>query len=81
MQRSDSYYYNLSQRMRLLARHQDGVIDQQVEAPRQQLNELIDLMMDGFVLNDAQRRHIQFCEQIIELNQPAVKQLELQYAA
>lgn len=78
---SDAYLYRLSQQLRLLARREDGVIDNTIEQPRQELNELLDIALDGYQLNSLQMRHIKWCEELVQLNRPAVKQLELTWAA
>lgn len=78
---SDRYIHRISQQMRLLARRIDHQIDPQIEAPRQQLNELLDLCLDGHRLNDLQLRHIAWCEDLITRNKPLVRQLELAWAA
>lgn len=78
---TDGYLHRLSQQLRLLARVQDGAINPAIEQPREQLNELLDQVLDGYRLNDLQLRHIRWCEDLIRLNQPAVKQLELTWAA
>lgn len=81
--------YRLKERLRLLARadirlssdgHRlSGEIHQEVEAARLQLNEFIDQLQDGHLLNDLQRRHIAFCQELVETNRPLVRQLELAF--
>lgn len=78
---SDAYLYRLSQQLRLLARLNDGKINPTIEEPREQLNELIDMALDGYQLNELQQRHIKWCEQLVNLNRPKVKQLELTWAS
>lgn len=78
---SDSYLYRLSQQLRLLARVQDGTINPQIEQPRAELNHILDLALDGHRINDLQRNHIRWCEQLIQANKPAVKQLELTWSS
>lgn len=78
---SDAYLYRLSQQLRLLARLEDNKINPAIEQPRQELNELIDIALDGYQLNELQQRHIKWCEQLIQLNKPKVKQLELTWSS
>lgn len=78
---SDAYLYRLSQQLRLLARRVDGTVDPTIEQPRQELNELLDIALDGYQLNPLQKRHIKWCEELVQLNRPAVKQLELTWAS
>ena len=74
---SDRYMYRLSQQLRLLARVTDNQVNDAIEQPRQQLNDLIDQAMDGYQLNGLQLRHIKWCEELVQRNKPLVKQLEL----
>ena len=80
--------YRLSQQLRLLARNgilltEDGralhgEINAEIENARLVLEDIIDQLMDGHILGDLQRRHIEFCQEITQLNRPAIRQLELE---
>jgi hypothetical protein len=80
--------YRLSQRMRLLARagvaldqegrKLHGEINAEIEAARQYLNAMIDQVLDGHPLGDLQKRHVQWCQELVDLNRPAIRQLELE---
>jgi len=80
--------YRLSQQLRLLARHgvlltEDGrtlhgEINAEVENARLVLEDMIDQLMDGHILGDLQRRHIEFCQELAQLNRLAIRQLELE---
>ena len=80
--------YRLSQQLRLLARHgialsEDGralhgEINAEIENARLVLEDMIDQLLDGHILGDLQRRHIDFCAEIARLNQPAIRQLEFE---
>lgn len=86
---TESFLYRLSQRLRLLARadirlapdgHRlAGEIHQEYEAARLQLNEMIDQLQDGHLLNDLQQRHIAACKELVESYRPAIRQLELSF--
>lgn len=80
--------YRLSQQLRLLARagiqltedgrRLHGEINHEVETAREHLNAMIDQVMDGHPLGDLQRRHIAWCQELVNLNRPAIHQLELE---
>jgi len=80
--------YRLSQQLRLLARagialdqegrKLHGEINAEVEAARLQIEEFIDQLLDGHPLGDLQKRHVQWCQELTQLNRPAIRQLELE---
>jgi hypothetical protein len=80
--------YRLSQQLRLLARNgilltEDGralhgEINAEIENARLVLEDMIDQLLDGHILGDLQRRHVEFCQEIAQLNRPAIRQLELE---
>jgi hypothetical protein len=84
---SEGTLYRLSQQLRLLARSTvvltedgrklHGEINAEVENARLHLEEMIDQLMDGQILGDLQRRHVDFCRELVRLNRPAIHQLEL----
>lgn len=84
---SEGTLYRLSQQLRLLARSgvvltEDGrklhgEILQEVETARLHLEEMIDQLMDGHILGDLQRRHVDYCREIAVRNRPLIHQLEL----
>ena len=80
--------YRLSQQLRLLARagvtlaadgrKLHGEINQEIEAHRLQIEEFIDQLLDGQPLAPGQQAHVAWCQQLAQLNRPAIRQLELE---
>jgi hypothetical protein len=80
--------YRLSQQLRLLARagialdqegrKLHGEINAEVEAARLQIEEFIDQLLDGHGLAPGQQAHVTWCQELAQLNRPAIRQLELE---
>lgn len=80
--------YRLSQQLRLLARagvqltedgrRLHGEINAEVESARLQIEDFIDQLLDGQPLAPGQQAHVTWCQQLAQLNRPAIRQLELE---